>query len=370
MNAEGFFNSIKTPISPDGCRHITVSASRTYDVTVGHGILDTVGDRIRDLVPRASRTVLVSDDTVYALYGERVTASLSAAGLRVSTFVFPHGEAQKSPETLLSLWRFMAKETVTRTDAIIALGGGVTGDLAGFAAATYLRGIAVLQIPTTLLAMVDSSVGGKTAVDLPEGKNLVGTFYQPHAVLCDIDTLKTLPREIFASGMAEVIKYGMIRNEPLFSYLEATETPDVPAVIAAAVEDKRAVVECDERDTGIREILNFGHTLGHAVEHLSHFSIAHGEAVAIGMMLVTRAAVRRGWVDATVEGRLSALLTRYALPTETRETAERILSVAAGDKKRKGDRITLVLPEKVGHVRREAFTLDALLSYIKEGLLP
>lgn len=370
MIAERFFNSIKTPVSKDGCRHITVSASRTYCVTVGRGILGTAGECVCRLVPRAIRAVLVSDDTVYALYGKRVTASLSAAGLTVSAFVFPHGEAQKSPETLLSLWRFMAKESITRTDVTVALGGGVTGDLAGFAAATYLRGIPVFQIPTTLLAMVDSSVGGKTAVDLPEGKNLVGAFYQPYAVLCDVDTLDTLPRETFAAGMAEVIKYGMIRNEPLFAYLEATDAPDVSAVIAASVEDKRAVVECDERDTGEREILNFGHTLGHAVEHLSHFKIAHGEAVAIGMMLVTHAAVRRGEIDPTVEKRLASLLNRYSLPTKTEESAESILSVAIGDKKRKGDRVTLVLPEGVGCVRREAFTLDALLSYIKEGLTP
>ena len=370
MIAEKFLSSIKTPVSADGCRHIPVNASRAYEVTVGRGILDTAGKSVRTLVKRATRAALVSDDTVYALYGKRVTASLEAAGLKVSAFVFPHGEAQKSPETLLSLWRFMAKEGITRTDAVIALGGGVTGDLSGFAAATYLRGIAVLQIPTTLLSMVDSSVGGKTAVDLPEGKNLAGAFYQPHAVLCDVDTLNTLPPETFASGMAEVIKYGMIRNEPLFSYLESTDTPDVSAVIAASIEDKRAVVECDERDTGEREVLNFGHTLGHAVEHLSHFSLSHGEAVAVGMMLVTHAAVREGRIDAAVEKRLSALLTRYKLPTNTEESAERILSVAAGDKKRKGDKVTLVLPEKIGCVRREAFTLDVLLSYIKEGLTP
>lgn len=327
---------------------ITVHASKTYDITVGTGLLETVGARLRSLLPRAATLMLVTDDTVNALYGDTVYASLERAGFSVSRFVFPHGEASKSTETLLSLWNEMARAGLTRTDCAVALGGGVTGDMTGFAAATYLRGIACFQIPTTLLAMVDSSVGGKTAVDLPAGKNLCGAFSQPVGVLCDTDVLKTLPDDIFADGCAEVIKYGYLGDPALLTALQKPFRDAPEEIIARCIADKRDIVEADELDNGKRQLLNLGHTAGHAVEKLSGFTISHGSAVAIGMLLAARAAVALDVCAAEVPAHMEKLLNAYHLPTECPYTAKEMAAVALSDKKRRGDRITLIFPTRLG----------------------
>lgn len=247
-------------------KKIEVTASRNYTVHIGSGILPELGPLLRAQVP-GERVCIVTDDTVQALYGAQAEASLTQAGFAVCTFAFPHGEQSKCAATYLKLLNFLAEQHLTRTDAIVALGGGVPGDLAGFAAATYLRGIAFAQVPTTLLAAVDSSVGGKTAIDLDAGKNLAGAFWQPCLVLCDYDTLQTLPEEIFADGCAEVIKYGVLGDEALFAHLEQYGLAfDRERVITRCVEMKRDVVAADEFDNGQRQLLNLGHTLGHAVE--------------------------------------------------------------------------------------------------------
>jgi 3-dehydroquinate synthase len=347
---------------------VTVKASGTYDVCIGSGLLQSAGAALTALYPAPRRIMLISDDTVRALWGDVLIASLREAGYTVSEFVFPHGEASKTPDTIVRMWEALAAADLTRTDLIAALGGGVVGDMAGFAAATFLRGISFVQFPTTLLAMVDSSVGGKTGADLAAGKNLVGAFHQPGAVFCDTDTLATLPAEIFADGCAEVIKYGYINDPALLTLLERPFGDAPEAVIARCVADKRDLVEADERDTGARQLLNLGHTAGHAVETLSDFRISHGSAVAIGMLVMARAAVAAGLCEADVPAHMERMLKAYALPTKCPFTAEAMAKVALSDKKRKGDRITLVLPARVGESRLHDVCAAALTEFFEKGL--
>ena len=347
---------------------ITVKASRTYDVTVGKGLLDTVGTRLAALLPPPRTVMLVSDDCVFPLYGASTKASLEAAGYTVSTFVFKNGEASKNTETLAALWSAMAEVPLTRSDLAVALGGGVVGDLTGFAAATYLRGIPCYQIPTTLLAMVDSSVGGKTAVDLPEGKNLCGAFSQPIGVLCDTDVLATLPPAVFADGMAEVIKYGYLGDPTLLARLEADIECDLEYVIARCVADKCCVVEEDEQDNGRRQLLNLGHTGGHAVERLSNFTVSHGSAVAIGMMLSAGIAVATGLAEGSLCSHMAAMLKRYNLQTVCPFSAALLAEAALSDKKRRGDAITLVLPTALGEsVLYKVPTSELAALFLKGG---
>ena len=327
---------------------ITVKASKSYDVLVGSGLLFEAGERLAALLPPPRHLMLVSDDTVYPLYGAQVKASFEASGYTVDTFVFAAGEASKNTATLVSLWEAMAKAGLTRSDCAVALGGGVVGDLTGFAAATYLRGIACYGIPTTLLAMVDSSVGGKTAVDLPTGKNLCGAFSQPIGVLCDTDVLKTLSCAFFTDGCAEVIKYGYIGDKAL---LETLEKPfhDAPAhVIARCIASKRDIVEKDEHDNGERQLLNLGHTGGHAIEKLSDFAISHGQAVAMGMLLVAKAAAAHGLCSDELPLHVEAMLSRYGLRTDCPFTAVELANAALSDKKRRGGTITLIVPTALG----------------------
>ncbi len=349
---------------------VTVRASRTYNVQIGKGLLASAGDSLAALLPPPRTVTVVSDDTVFALWGETLVGSLSRAGYTVKEFVFPHGEASKNPKTLLSLWQALADEGLTRTDCLAALGGGVVGDMTGFAAATYLRGIPFVQFPTTLLAMVDSSVGGKTGIDLPAGKNLVGAFNQPIGVFCDTDTLATLPDDIFSDGCAEVIKYGYINDPTLLSALETDFSADPEAVIARCVADKRDVVEQDEHDLATRQLLNLGHTAGHAVEACSDFAISHGSAVAIGMVLMTRAAIARGLCEPDVLPHMTAMLKRYGLPTDCPFGAKELAAVAMKDKKRAGTSITLVLPCRIGESvlhKLPASELEAFLALGTEG---
>ena len=341
---------------------VTVRASRPYEVTIGRGLLDTVGRQAAGQWKGRSAAV-VSDSTVAPLYLNRVKDSLERAGFRVHSFVFPAGEDQKNGGTYLKLLEFLAARRLTRADGLIALGGGVVGDLAGFAAATFLRGIGFLQLPTTLLAAVDSSVGGKTAIDLTNGKNLAGAFYQPQAVLCDLDTLDTLPAEVFADGCAEVIKYGMIGDPALLARLETVDfRADPEELVARCVAQKRDLVEQDEFDTGARQLLNLGHTLGHGVE------ACHGRAVAIGMTLVTRAAVAFGRCPAEVLPRLRRLLERYGLPDATAYSAQALYEKTLSDKKRSGDTISLVVPIAWGASQLVRIPVSELPAWIERGL--
>ena len=347
---------------------VTVRASRPYEVTIGRGLLDTVGRQAAGQWKGRSAAV-VSDSTVAPLYLNRVKDSLERAGFRVHSFVFPAGEDQKNGGTYLKLLEFLAARRLTRADGLIALGGGVVGDLAGFAAATFLRGIGFLQMSTTLLAAVDSSEGGKTAIDLTNGKNLAGAFYQPQAVLCDLDTLDTLPAEVFADGCAEVIKYGMIGDPALLARLETVDfRADPEELVARCVAQKRDLVEQDEFDTGARQLLNLGHTLGHGVEACSGYTVSHGRAVAIGMTLVTRAAVAFGRCPAAVLPRLRRLLERYGLPDATAYSAQALYEKTLSDKKRSGDTISLVVPIAWGASQLVRIPVSELPAWIERGL--
>ena len=341
---------------------VTVNATRSYDILIGSGLLPALGPQVQKL-GKAATVCIVSDSNVWPFYGETALKSLKDAGLEAISFIFPAGESSKSGTTFLNLLNFLAEHKLTRSDLIVALGGGVVGDLAGFAAASYLRGIRYIQVPTTVLAAVDSSVGGKTAIDLPAGKNLAGAFWQPSLVLCDTDTLNTLPEEIFRDGCAEVIKYGILYDPKLFSHLEANGLSfDREWVITRCVELKRNVVMEDEFDTGARMKLNLGHTIGHGVEAKSGFSVSHGKAVAIGTAIVSRS------VQCTDCSRIMEILQKFGLPTNTRYSAEDLYTYTLSDKKRSGSTVNLIIPRTVGHCDIVPTPVEQLLSFIKAGL--
>ncbi len=343
-------------------KRIAVSASRNYDVCIGSGILSRLGDTV-GCSAQASKVCIVSDSHVWPLYGQAVTEQLLERGLEVVHFVIPAGEAHKNATTYLQLLAHLAENGLTRSDCIVALGGGVVGDLAGFAAATYLRGIPYIQVPTSLLAMVDSSVGGKTAIDLPAGKNLCGAFYQPSAVLCDTDVLKTLPVDFFRDGCAEVIKYAVLYDPELFEILEKDGLNfDRETVIARCVTHKRNVVAGDEFDRGQRMLLNLGHTIGHGIETCSNYALSHGCAVAIGIAIVCRAA------KCPDGGRIISLLDKFGLPTTTQLPAEVLWEAALSDKKRSGDLVHLIVPKAIGDCRIVPTTVDELKTLLKEGM--
>lgn len=347
---------------------IHVTASSEYDVKIGSGLLRNLGAELSK-VCKAGTAAIISDSNVWPLYGDAAVSALERAGYRVVSFVFSAGEAHKSGANYLSILNFLAKNQITRSDCIIALGGGVVGDISGFAAATYLRGIAYVQVPTTLLAAVDSSVGGKTAIDLESGKNLAGAFYQPRLVLCDTDLLNTLPEDIFRDGCAEVIKYGILFDDPLFStLLQSGLAFDRESVIARCVELKRDIVAQDEFDNGQRQKLNLGHTIGHAVEALSNFSVSHGQAVAIGMAIVAGAAVKLGICGSDTQNSILAILEKFNLPTSIEYTAQALFECALSDKKRSGSSVTLVVPERIGKCSLRPTKVNELKDFIEAGL--
>lgn len=347
---------------------VTVHASRDYDILIGGGLLSALGRAAAACV--GGRTAcIVSETNVYPLYGSATRQSLEEAGFHVICYVFPAGEESKNGENYLSLLNFLAEHRLTRSDLLVALGGGVVGDLTGFAAATYLRGIAFLQVPTTLLAAVDSSVGGKTAIDLPAGKNLAGAFCQPRLVLCDTDTLSTLPREIFRDGCAEVLKYGILYDRDFFSGLRRSGAAfDREKVIRRCVELKRDVVAEDEFDTGARMKLNLGHTIGHGVETLSRFSVSHGSAVAIGIAVVSRAAAGAGMLPREEADAILAALEAFALPTKTQFSAKALAECMLSDKKRSGGSVNLIIPSAIGRCEIVPTKVENLEAFVQMGL--
>ena len=349
-------------------RTVTVSASKNYEIQIGSDLLQTLGAETAK-VCKAEKVAIISDSNVWPLYGQTAVDSLKKAGFSVVQHTLPAGEASKNSTNYLEILNFLAENQLTRADCLIALGGGVVGDITGFAAATYLRGIAYIQVPTTLLAAVDSSVGGKTAIDLPAGKNLCGAFYQPSLVLCDTDTLNTLPEDIFRDGCAEVIKYGILYDTDLFSYLaQAGLTFDRESVIARCVELKRDVVAEDEFDTGNRMKLNLGHTIGHGIEASSHFTVSHGKAVAIGMAIVSQIAASLGICSTECKNSIVNILKLFLLPTEADCSAEVIFHYALSDKKRSGKTVNLIMPERIGHCRIHPVPVNELQSCIEAGL--
>ena len=348
---------------------ITVNASKIYDVTIGNDLLQVSGQMIRT-VTKASKVAIISDSNVYPLYGAVVLNSLKANGFdEVITFVFPAGEESKNGNTYLSILEFLAENQITRSDCLIALGGGVVGDITGFVAATYLRGVDYVQIPTTVLAAVDSSVGGKTAIDLNAGKNLVGAFYQPKAVICDLQTFSSLPAEIFRDGCAEIIKYGILYDPALFDHLATNGIDfDRETVIARCVELKRDVVACDEFDRGQRQKLNLGHTIGHGIEASSNFSISHGSAVAIGTAIISRSAANLGICAQETKDRIIATINQFGLPVTTNETAKTLYTYALSDKKREGNTVNLIIPKRIGECAIYPTPTDNIESLIQAGL--
>ncbi len=321
-----------------------------YDIVIERGALRSVGQRIAEVMGSGRRACVVSDDNVAPIYAEFVLGSLRSRGIEACLFVFPHGEASKHIGTVTEMLSFFAENTLTRSDFIIALGGGIVGDLAGFAAAIYLRGIKFVQIPTSLLAQIDSSVGGKTGCDLKNGKNLVGAFKHPSLVLIDPDVLDTLPDEFMRDGMGEMIKYGAIKSEPLFARLEqAAPFEGIDDNIYECVKIKAEIVEKDFTEQGERALLNFGHTVGHAIEKLENFGgISHGAAVAAGMCIITRAAEKVQLCHDGTAARIAALCEKYGLPTGYDTDAEALADAAKNDKKRSKNTMKLIFLRKIG----------------------
>ena len=330
----------------------------SYPIYIERGILKEAAERIAE-VYQGSKIMIISDDRVYSYYGEALKKNLSEKYECAET-VIPHGEPSKAFETLPGVYSSLLEAKISRSDLVIALGGGVIGDLAGFAASSYLRGVRLVQIPTSLLAQVDSSVGGKVAVDLPEGKNLVGAFYQPSLVLIDPLVLNTLKERFINDGMGEVIKYGCIKDADLFSILESHSSfedlkEELPAIITRCVDIKRMVVENDQFDTGERMLLNFGHTLAHTIEQHFHYQReSHGEAVAIGMYQITRIAEEKGLTPKGTADHIQQVLKTYGLPFECGLTLGTLTEAIALDKKNLNGNLNVILLHEIGDSYIEA----------------
>lgn len=345
---------------------VTVNASSNYDILIDKGIIDISGELISKVIKKG-KALVVTDDNVDGFYGKRVMHSLTDAGIEAMKFVFPHGETSKNHATLLKIYEYMALNGYTRSDFIVALGGGVVGDTAGYAAATYMRGIDFVQIPTTVVSQADSSVGGKTAVDINGGKNLVGAFHQPRLVICDTDTLDTLTPEFFSDGMAEVIKHGMIKSKELFNILSDNDIKEnIVDIMKRNVSIKGQVVENDEREKGERMLLNFGHTLAHALEKYYNFTgLTHGCAVAIGMSTFTHIAERRGMCKIGVADKLDALLEKCGLPLTDKAPLHELYTLSLRDKKHLADGMNIVICSDVGKSEVVKMSVDEYAKFLK-----
>lgn len=348
-------------------RVIPVRVREGYNVVIGSGLLQESGRLLREALFDC-RLAVVTDSNVAALYLPAVLESLKEAGFDACSYVFPAGEAHKRLDSLSGMLEFFAKQHLTRKDCVVALGGGVTGDMAGFAAGCYLRGVRYAQMPTTLLAAVDSSVGGKTAIDLAAGKNLAGLFHQPSIVLCDTDTFATLSPDEFANGAAEAIKTAILDDDKLLSLFETGDVrANITEIVAQCVAFKARIVEQDETETGIRKTLNLGHTAGHAIERCSDYTIPHGHAVAAGLAIIARAAEQLGWAKTPIAGRIEAALTRNGLPTSTDFTPEALAQAALSDKKRAGGTITIVVPNQIGDCALVDIPVEQLVDVFRAG---
>ncbi len=346
-------------------RKVSIEASKSYEVYIEKGSLKTAGTLARE-ISKGTKAVIVSDSNVAPHYSQMVLESLRDAGFEADIFVIPAGEASKNPENLIKGANFLIEKGLTRSDLVVALGGGVVTDLGGLLAATYQRGISLLQIPTSLLAMVDSSVGGKTAVNLQSGKNMFGVFYQPSAVLCDSEVLKTLPFDEFSNGIAEVIKYAVLRGGTVAKLLENEDiTPYLDELIEECVKIKRDYVARDEFDKGDRQFLNLGHTVGHAIERASNFSVAHGSAVAEGMCIMARACEKSGICEKETCMWIEKMCKKYSLPTESNISLKELYLDSMADKKREGKSLSFIMIKAVG----ECYLHKTDAEYMKEILM-
>ena len=347
---------------------ITVKGKNGYKILIEKGLVSKAGDYIRKITA-AKKAFIISDGNVLELYGKPVSDSLKANGFEVSSFAFEAGEKSKTLDTVTQMVYAMCSSGIGRSDIVVALGGGVVGDMAGFASAIYLRGIDFVQIPTTFLSQVDSSVGGKTGCDIEYGKNLVGAFHNPKLVLIDAQTLKTLPQKYMNDGLGEVIKYGAIKSASLFKKLEVCDSFDDIAekTIIQCVDIKRQVVEKDFTEKGERMLLNFGHTVAHAIEKYENFAgMAHGEAVGVGMVAITKASEKAGYTQKGSAERIEKLLKKFGLPTKAVVSADKITDIMLFDKKRRDNKLNLVLLKKIGSSFVEPMQSDKLKAFFEE----
>lgn len=345
-------------------KKLRVNVGKGYDILIENGLISNVGEYIKK-VSSAKRVCVISDTNVFPIYAEAVKTSLADAGYQVYEYVFEAGEASKKASTVISMVEYMAENEFTRSDLVVALGGGVTGDMAGFASAIFLRGIDFVQIPTSLLAQVDSSVGGKTAVDLPQGKNLCGAFHQPILVLIDPNTLDTLSPHFFSDGLAEAIKMGCIKSASLFEKIENQNARDIiDEIIYECDELKAGVVERDEKENGERALLNFGHTAGHAIEKLHNFEgISHGEAVGIGMVMISKAGEENGITEKGTAERIAKVLLKYNLMISDSNSINDIVGAMNADKKRTSSAINFTLIRSIGDSYNEKINYEDIPSF-------
>lgn len=338
-----------------------------YPIHIGSGISAQTGVLASEITG-CTKAALITDDNVDRLYSGHITEALERAGFKVIKYVLLNGESSKSMENYIKILGFLVENKLSKGDTLFALGGGMVGDISGFAAATYLRGIRFVQIPTTLLAAVDSSAGGKTAVNLDSGKNQVGTFYQPDLVVCDPDLLLSLPDQIFRDGCAEVIKYGVIADRRLFELLKEPIKPRMEEIIERCLTIKNKLVYEDEFDSGPRQLLNFGHTFAHAIEKCSNYSISHGKAVSIGMVMAASAAEEMEICKADCSRQIKEMVVSHGLPYTTELSEETLLNVMFSDKKRSGEQMTFVFPEEIGRCVLKKFPLTELKSILRSSL--
>ena len=352
-------------------RTITVrAASKSYEVLIGTGAVSVLVEQAKKVCPGALKALVVSETNVAKYYLDKVKNVLAEAGFEVIDYVFEAGEQNKNINEIAGMWNRMAEAGFTRTDFVVGLGGGVTTDMAGFAASTFLRGIKVIQLPTSLLAMVDASVGGKTGIDIPMGKNQVGAFWQPSVVIEDISFLKTLPDEVFTEGMGEVTKHAFIMDLALLEKLEnangdiRSDESVLEEIVAMNVADKASVVGEDETDNGRRQTLNFGHTVGHVIERDSGFTKPHGVCVAKGMGIIIDACVKAGSLAAEDAKRMKDLLALYNLPAGDEITPEQIVAGAMNDKKKRGNTLSVILVNNIGHAEIRKMTSEEFLEFL------
>lgn len=345
-------------------KKFVVSTTNPYDIIIGKDIIKDAGAYINSCMPPC-HLCIITDSNVNSNYAQVLMTSLMEHGYQASKIVFPAGEHSKNLTTYTNILEALADEGMTRTDGIVALGGGVVGDLAGFAAATYMRGISYVQIPTTYMAAIDASIGGKTGVNLLSGKNLAGAFWQPSLVLCDYKTFDSLSPSRLKDGIAEAVKSAVVAEESLLPYIINN---NYEHVIERCVSIKKSVVEADERDTGLRQLLNFGHTIGHGIEKLSSFSVAHGQAVAKGMIVESRAAYKLGLTNVDISGELEEIFKQLGFDTSIFYHADDLYRFALMDKKISGDKITMVIPESIGKCRLQKISLSELKEFVQLGL--
>ncbi|MCL2696485.1 MAG: 3-dehydroquinate synthase [Oscillospiraceae bacterium] len=344
---------------------------KPYDVIIETGIINEIAAYFPTYI-RGGTAAVITDDNVFALYEPAVRKSLENAGFNVISYAFKNGENHKTTDELFKILNFLADNKVTRSDFIIALGGGIAGDMAGFAAGIYLRGIRYIQVPTTFLAAVDSSVGGKTAVNLGAGKNLAGLFYQPEAVICDPETFRTLDDVTFADGVSEVVKHGFIADEELFRCLSGKTRSEymknIVEFISRNIKIKGGIVAADEFEKGKRQLLNFGHTAGHAIEKCTNHAVSHGQAVAAGMIIMSRAAYKKGFCDCDFSQEIAAAYFDFPNVFNMNFCAEKLYEAALSDKKRSGVKINIIIPERIGKCVIKEIEAIELLEIFKLGL--